>query len=122
VYPKRFVDFRHGRWDSLANIFGYETIPSSTSYGKRLIWAGRFARDVSQTKTFQEYWPEAEYPLWVIAGICWKNTQIEKPKPEPHDIDALSFPEGTEKRYLHLLRERNQTVVTKAKALGCVFR
>jgi hypothetical protein len=41
VYPKRFVDFRHGRWDSLANTLGYETIPSSASYGKRLIWAGR---------------------------------------------------------------------------------
>jgi predicted HNH restriction endonuclease len=56
--------------------------------------------------------------LWVIAGICWKNTEIEKPKPEPQDIDDLSFPEGTGKRYLHLLRERNQTVVAKAKALG----
>lgn len=117
VYPKKFVDFRPKRWYSLAGTFGYEILPSSATYGEKLVWAGDFAKDISQTQIYKEYWPEGE-PLWVISGICWKNTEIEKPETEPTDIDILAFPEGSPKRRLHLLRERNQTVVAKAKALG----
>jgi predicted HNH restriction endonuclease len=42
----------------------------------------------------------------------------KKPTPDPVDLDYLSFPEGTEKRRLHLTRERNRALVSKAKALG----
>ncbi len=115
VYPKRFVDFRQNRWSELADVFGYQKPTSSVSYGDRLIWAGQFAIDISRTEIYQAYWPEGE-PLWVIAGISWKGTSQDKPAQEPIDTDILSFPEGTEKRRLHLLRERNQTVVSLAKS------
>jgi hypothetical protein len=121
LHPKRFVDFRQNRWSSFAKIFGYELPPSGATYGERLVWAGNFARDISETNTYQRYWQPywSEFEtLWVISGICWKNMEIKKPEAEPTKIDMFSFPEGAEKRRLHLLRERSQTVVSKAKAIA----
>ncbi len=80
-----------------------------------------FASDVSGTDTYKQLWPSSmpqfAEPLWVIAGISWVGTSPASPKPDPIDPDLISFPEGAEKRRLHLIRERNQTLVAKAKAV-----
>ena len=87
-----------------------------------VIWAGKFAKIFCETKTYQEFWPQNEprlsEPLWVVAGLCWAGLSPQKPLPEPPDPDILSFPEGAEKRRLHLTRERNRTLVEKAKSIA----
>lgn len=122
IYPARFVDYRRDRWKRYAETFGYETPATGASRGDWVIWAGKFAREICETKTYQEFWSRTEKrlsnPLWVIAGICWVGLTPQKPSPEPPDPEILSFPEGAEKRRLHLTRERNQTLVAKAKAIG----
>jgi hypothetical protein len=119
IYPSRFVDFRQSRWNRFAEAFGYPYPPSGEGhYGKRLTWAGGFAVDISRTKTFQRYWPESE-PMWIVAGICWYGPSPPRPEVEPENIEeVLSFPEGAEKRRLHLTRERSQVVILKAKELA----
>jgi hypothetical protein len=117
LFPSRFVDFRQSRWNKFAEEFGYDH-PQYENYGEKLIWAGKFAIDFSKTKTFQQYWPESE-SLWIISGLCWTGTTPPKPELEPTDIEEIeSFPEGAEKRRMHLIRERNQAVRKKAKELG----
>jgi len=122
LHPSRFADYRRERWRRFAVAFGYEQPPARASHGDWVIWAGRFAGEICETKTYQEFWPQTEKrlsrPLWVFAGICWTGLSPQKPSPEPADPDALSFPEGAEKRRLHLARERNRTLIAKAKAIG----
>lgn len=122
LYPVRFVDYRRERWKRYAETFGYEQPSVNASRGDWVIWAGRFAKEICETATYQEFWPQAERrlsnPLWVIAGICWTGLSPQKPLPEPPDPDTLAFPEGAEKRRLHLIRERNRTLVAKAKVIG----
>jgi hypothetical protein len=117
VFPKRFVDFRQTRWKNLGEDLGYD-FPSGT-YGERIIAAGRYARAIATTETFQYYWPVGE-PLWVIAGICW-HTQSKYGSEGPPNANTIAenigFPEGTLKTRLHLVRERNSTVVNAAKAM-----
>jgi len=121
LYPKRFVDFRRDRWKRLASAFGYGLPPERATLGEWIVWAGKFASDVSGTDTYTQLWPSSmpqfAEPLWVIAGISWVGTSPASPKTDPIDPDLISFPEGAEKRWLHLIRERNQTLVAKAKAM-----
>jgi len=119
IFPARFVDYRQSRWNQLAEAIGYDHSPSGEGhYGVRLIWAGKFAADISKTTTFQLYWPEGE-PLWIVAGLCWYGPSPPKPQLVPQNIeDSQSYPEGGEKRRLHLTRERSQVVVLKAKDLA----
>jgi len=122
LYPSRFVDFRRERWKKFAETFGYEQLPPGASHGDWVIWAGRFAKIICETKTYEEFWPQNEprlsKPLWVIAGISWTGLTPQKPLPEPPDPDSFSFPEGTEKRRWHLTRERNRALVAKAKSIA----
>lgn len=119
VFPRRFVDFRQSRWNRFAESFAYSHPQSGEGhYGERIIWANKFAVDISNTRTFKQFWPEGE-SLWIIAGLCWTGPSPPKSEPEPLDIEEIeSFPEGAEKRRLHLTRERNQAVIIKAKELG----
>lgn len=119
LYPKQFVDFRQTRWYEFAKSFGYDSsVSTEKGYGSKLIWAGGFAKELAETEIFQQYWPEGE-GLWAIAGLCWTGVNPSKPDPEPIDVEGdESFPEGATKRRLHLTRERNPTVVLKAKQLG----
>lgn len=117
IYPDRYVDFRRTRWQRFAEAFGIKLPVPGVSYGELLTWAGECGRAFANTSTFQEYWPGRE-ALWVISGICWVGPSPEKPEGDPIDIDLFSFPEGAIQRRLHLLRERNQTVVKQAEALG----
>ncbi len=120
LYPNRFVDYRRDRWKRLAKALDYEQFPTGTTHGARLAWASQFAKKVTGTPTYQQYWPESD-SLWIIAGIswAWKGKTPPRPQVDPTDIeDVTSYPEGTEKRRLHLIRERSQAVVSKAKKLG----
>jgi hypothetical protein len=119
LYPKRFADFRQSRWIKFAGKFNYQSTPSGAmNYGEKLIWTGRFVSDFSKTMTFQRYWPQGE-PSWVIAGICWYGPEPPKPQVEFASGEEIrSFPEGAEKRRLHLIRERNRIVVSMAKELA----
>jgi hypothetical protein len=120
LYPNRFVDYRQNRWKRLAETFDYEQPPARTTHGGWLVWASQFAREVTATPTYQQYWPESD-SLWTIAGISWNWKGKTPPRPPADPIDAedvASFPEGTKKRRLHLIRERSRAVVSKAKELG----
>ena len=122
LFPERFADYRRTRWVKLAKEFGYTTPTSGATHGKWVVWAGKFASEIAITPTYQEYWPPADprlsTPLWVISGLCWEGLRPSRPLLDPIDPDLRSFPEGAEKRRLHLIRERNQMVVAQAKALG----
>jgi hypothetical protein len=117
VHSDRYVDFRQTRWRRFAKALGIKLPVLGASYSELLTWAGDCGRAFANTPTFQQYWPGRE-ALWVVSGICWVGPSPEKPKEDPIDIDLPSFPEGVAQRRLHLLRERNQTVVAQAKALG----
>lgn len=115
LYPSRFVDFRHRRWTAFAKMLGYEQLPSNTSYGYWIIWAGKFAKTICETKTYKEFWSQTEQqysnPLWIIAGICWIQKSPEKPSPEDLEKIRLSLPtadsDELEKRVAALLKNSN---------------
>lgn len=117
IHPDRYVDFRKTRWQRFAEAFGIKLPVPGASYGELLTWAGDCGRAFANTPTFQQCWLGRE-ALWVVSGMCWVGPSLEKPEGDPIDIDLSSFPEGATQRRLHLLRERNQTVVKQAKALG----
>jgi hypothetical protein len=119
VYPDQFVDFRAERWRKYAILLHYDcSVLNNQSYGQKLIWSGNFAKEISLTEIYRQYWGKDE-SLWAIAGITWTGVDPEMPESDPIDIDDIeSFPEGKAKRRLHLGRERNQTLVTKAKQKG----
>ena len=120
-FPEQFVDYRQGRWVKLAKALNYSIPPKGSSHGDYVVWAGNFAQKIVVTETYQEYWPRTfkkfSWPLWVVAGLCWGATdQPGRPDTDPLDPEMQFFPEGAEKRRLHLYKERNRTVVRKAKA------
>ena len=117
--PRRFVDFRSGNWQELAELLHYP-LPDDVSYGDKVVQAGRFAQAVTRTKTFRACWPDQE-PLWTLAGICWLGKTPEKPSSEdqpPDDFPDVGVREGKRKERLHLFHERNQRVVRRAKQLA----
>jgi hypothetical protein len=123
VMPDRFVDYRRSRWVKLASLLGYPEPEKGSGYGKCLVWAGNFALNIAATQTFREYWPRTlatcSKPLWVISGLCWGGMENpERPESDPIDPEKHYFPEGALKRKLHYGRERNGTVISRAKALA----
>lgn len=122
VSPNRFVDYRRSRWVKLAKVLDYPIPKKGSNYGECVIWAGKFAADIVKTETFQRYWPttnpKLSEPLWVISGLCWGGIEdLGRPITDPIDPETQLFPEGAEKRRLHLSRERNRKLVEHAKAL-----
>lgn len=118
AFPDRFVDYRHARWQRLAEQVGYTNIPRLKAYGERLLWAGEFASTLARSKTFQTYWPEGQ-ATWVLSGLSWQDPSEPQPEMMPTSLtEPFSVPEGGQKRRLHLVRERNQTVVRAAKKLA----
>lgn len=122
ILPNRFVDYRRSRWQKFAEALDYLVPPKKASHGEWIVWAGQFAKKISETPMYREFWPISEknlsVPAWVISGLCWVGLKPPKPISDPVDPDSMSFPEGAEKRRLHLFRERNRSVVAKAKALA----
>lgn len=122
LHPERFVDFRHKRWEDLAvRLDSDHPASGSDEYGRRLLWAGSFAQEVSMTPTFQRFWSTGE-PLWVVSGICWdamtphgmKRLREER----SGDDDAeREYNEGKQRMRWHRDRERSQAVVNRAKSL-----
>lgn len=120
AFPKRFIDFRQTRWKELADELSYGILfAEKPTYGEMIVAAGRFAQDICATEAFQESWPDGE-PLWTIAGICWhanSDAGAERPKGvEPYFYEE-DYDEGAMALRSHLIRERNVTVVRKAKEL-----
>lgn len=114
-FPTRFVDYRSARWKELADELDYPCFSQGAGYGEKLIWAGTFASKIVRTPTYRKYWNDSD-SLWTIAGICWGGWPGDASASEPTDMeDAECFPEGTEKRRMHLYRERNQSLVNEAK-------
>lgn len=117
IFPNRFVDFRAGRWKPFAEKFNYSIkFPDKGSIGEKIIWAGKFADEFSKTNTFQQYWFDEEYPLWIVASLSWvgidpKDLFIEE------CLDPDDDHEWGEKylQRLHRKREDNR-IVRKAKA------
>lgn len=71
LFPERFVDYRQSRWRDFAQRAGYDIpFPATGSYGQGIIWAGQFAADLTETRTFRRTWQD-EHPLWTVAGIAW---------------------------------------------------
>lgn len=71
LFPERFVDYRQSRWRDFAQKAGYDiSFPATGSYGQGIVWAGQFAADLAETRTFKRTW-NVEYPLWAVAGIAW---------------------------------------------------
>lgn len=122
LFPARFADYRRSRWTKLAEQFRYSMPPRGATHGEWVVWAGAFASEIASTPTYREYWPSSSprlsHPLWVVSGLCWEGVAPARPELDPIDPDSQSFPEGGEKRRLHLIRERSQAVVAQAKALG----
>ena len=120
AFPKRFVDFRQTRWKELADELNYRLFSTERpSYGEMIVAAGRFAKDICTTDSFQKFWPDGE-PLWTIAGICWhanSEAGAERPKDAPIYPYEEDFDEGAMALRAHLIRERSTSIVRKAKEL-----
>ena len=120
VFPDRFVDFRQNRWKDFADELEHKLFPTpSPTYGEMIVRSGQFAAAVVATDRFRHCWPEGE-PLWTIAGICWHaNSEhgAERPKDAPRYAYEEDFDEGAMELRLHIIRERNTTVVRKAKEM-----
>ncbi|MDB4460805.1 HNH endonuclease, partial [bacterium] len=120
LFPRRFVDFRQGRWKELADELNYGLLNSERpSYGEMVVAAGFFAQQVCATDTFLKYWTDGE-PLWIIAGICWhanSATGADRPKEAPIFPYEEDFDEGAMALRSHLIRERSTSVVNRAKAM-----
>lgn len=122
LLPHRFVDYRKSRWEIFSKAFGYTLPFAEATHGEWMVWAGRFAQKIAETSIYKEYWPISENklsnPSWVISGLCWVGLEPSRPISDPVDPNSMSFPEGSEKRRLHLFRERNRFVVALAKELA----
>lgn len=119
LHPKRFVDFRQRRWEELAVRLDHDYPEGGSSdYGARLIWAGRFAKEITDTTTYRRLWSNGE-PLWVIAGVCWDAmTPKGMERLRNHrkaDNAEKEYDEGKERMHWHLTRERNRTLVARVK-------
>jgi HNH endonuclease len=114
ILPDRFVDYRKSRWQRFAEQIGYTDLPPLKDYGELLLWTGKFAAALAGTKTFQTYWSEGE-SLWVLSGLSWQDPSEP---PTNTTLDPQSVPEGGQKQRLHLVRERNQTIVRAAKKIA----
>ncbi|WP_119067669.1 hypothetical protein [Aggregatilinea lenta] len=84
AYPARFVDFGVQKWwvdFAQALSFGLPTAPGRRATpGVWIAWSGAFTQEIAETATFKKSWQRSEqerqYPMWVIAGLCWANKQV----------------------------------------------
>ena len=119
--PNRFVDYRRSRWEYFAKRLNYCRPESKATTGEWVVWAGKFASEITRTKTYQDQWT-TDQNLWTIAGICWDAQRPNPPLPDPPDPAAApAFAEGAEKYRMHLIRERNGSLVQTAKELRKEF-
>ena len=121
IYPKRFVDFRTAKWEAFAEYFKFELPPNFyDGYGRRIVWAGKRAQEIVNTTTYKFNWVDNNV-LWPVGGICWAGLNPDPPTFLAGNIDGTtSYKEGNKKLRLHLYRERNQTVMSLAKAIKLI--
>lgn len=117
LYPSRFVDFLPTRWRTFAERFDYSpAFPHESSYGEKIIWAGKVATELSNTSTFKKYWPQYN-PLWIVAGLCWKWHDPYVGDIVSSDIDLpFTAEEGKQRIRSHIYRERNRILMTIVKS------
>ena len=116
LYPERFVDFRQVRWREFAKALNY-SMPNynEASLGNKFVLASEFASLLASSQSFKTQWPGPN-ALWVLSGIAWLFPKVDKPTPVvPPSENDLTFVEGKTKRRLHLIRERNQSLIRKFK-------
>ena len=70
--PDQFVDFRENRWNKLFSLIteSSKRLGTSSSYGWKLVRAGKFAAELSATETFKKYFGQENGP-WKVAGLAW---------------------------------------------------
>lgn len=117
LYPSRFVDFLPTRWKKFSEQFEYAPeFPQESSYGEKIVWAGKFATELSNTSTFKKYWPQYN-PLWIVASLCWKWQDPYVADFESTDIDpSFSVEEGKKRLRSHISRERSRFLMAIVKA------
>ncbi len=70
VFPHDFIEYRPKHWKWIAKHFGLPRKKKGADYGAGIIRAGQDARMLTQSPTFQDYFP-GEYPNWTLAGVMW---------------------------------------------------
>ncbi|MCK4830961.1 AAA family ATPase [bacterium] len=71
VFPNHFVDYRIERWKRMSKIFQLELAPEKSSTAAKIIWAGRIAKELSDTPTFQEHFGDVDInPVWCAAALA----------------------------------------------------
>ena len=124
VMPERFVDYRDSRWNSVFRLItdSKKLLCTGSSYGMKLVLAGKFAAALADTPTFIELFG-ADHGLWSVAGLVWWLRQglftfnIQPSTPKPNSIQQktqatqgasmnliLYGPPGTGKTYQTIRR------------------
>jgi len=116
LFPERFVDYRQSRWRDFAQKIGYDiSFPATGSYGQGIVWAGQFAADLAETRTFRRTW-NVENPLWAVAGIAWVLPGLKlgesNPMPDINEDDEITT----------LLRHKKQVILYGPPGTGKTFR
>ena len=116
LFPDRFVDYRQRRWRDFAQKVGYDSsFPATGSYGQSIVWAGQFAADLAETRTFRRTWQD-EYPLWAVAGIAWVLPGLKLDENNP----MSDTNEDTE--LTTLLRYKKQVILYGPPGTGKTYR
>jgi GTPase subunit of restriction endonuclease len=116
LFPDRFVDYRQRRWREFAQKVGYDiSFPATGSYGQGIVWAGQFATDLAETRTFGQTWND-EHPLWAVAGIAWVLPGLKldeiNPMPDMNEDDEITT----------LLRHKKQVILYGPPGTGKTYR
>ena len=124
MFRRRFVDYRYSRWSRFAGIMDYPWLylDQKKNYGFMMSRAGRFARAIARTPSFKDaikiHWPTVP-ANWILGGLTWLK---DNPKRFPLEVDESvsdyelkQYPEGKSKARMHVIRERNRTLVERAR-------
>ncbi|MCK9306268.1 MAG: AAA family ATPase [Methanoculleus sp.] len=117
-FPDRFVDFKQKRWRIFAQTLDYDIPYPGGEYGQGIVWAGKFAAELVQTRSFGRIW-NVEYPLWVVAGIAWVLPGL-KLKPDRMVDSMLNTKENAE--ITTLLRHKKQVILYGPPGTGKTYR
>ncbi len=116
LFPDRFVDYRQRRWRDFAQKVGYDSSFLATgSYGQGIVWAGQFAAELVETRTFRRTWND-EHPLWAVAGIAWVLLGLKfdenNPIPDTNEDTEITT----------LLRHKKQVILYGPPGTGKTYR
>lgn len=117
LFPESFVDYRQSRWRDFAQKVGYDiSFPAAGSYGQGIIWAGQFAADLTETRTFRRTWQD-EHPLWTVAGIAWALPGLKL-----SEIDPMPGITTEDDEITTLLAHKKQVILYGPPGTGKTYR